>query len=226
MSRAFDAIEAELNPKSIVPKLDQKVRHDELGRTIYGIRDQIKPAIYQIVLGALSVGLFLLGWRLAFFYVLAPKVSRLPGLRPVHYVGGKVSAQAVVTSRPQDPGLISTASVSLQLHPHETLYVRHRFLQSRSNAFDMGTQWIFDWRMPLSSIAAHLLVLTRIRALETPRDLVLASTGADAMGELSVLTVPEGSALVIRPRNLVGIIRSSDQRVRITREWKLNQPIA
>ena len=50
---------------------------------------------------------------------------------------------------------------------------------------------------------------------------VVISASDDATSELAVLSLPPGSALVLQPRCLVGVICSADAPLKITARWRL-----
>jgi hypothetical protein len=65
----------------------------------------------------------------------------------------------------------------------------------------------------------ELYGLMRIGA-ERAEPIVLSSS-SDPLQELVVLDLPAGSALVLQPRCLVGLVRRKDEDIRITRHWRL-----
>ena len=75
--------------------------------------------------------------------------------------------------------------------------------------------------LPFGSLATGLVGLTRVR---TSRETSLAvSATKDMVDEIGVIDVPEGSALVFRPRNLVGIVRPVSRPLRLERVWTLGR---
>lgn len=193
---------------------------------LQGIRHQIGPAFCTILRGAFGTALFLLLWRSVFFFVLAPKVGQWPGLRPCATGAGKALAVLPAGFPLRSAGLVSAPSLSVALGTHEELYVRHPYLQSMPVSARVSSIFVFDWRMPISSLVAHLIDLTRIRPVTAPVSVVIAPSGPHSLGELALIEVPEGSTLVVKPRNLVGLIKPIHSGSRITREWKLNQWMA
>jgi hypothetical protein len=73
--------------------------------------------------------------------------------------------------------------------------------------------------MPLSSLASGLVALIRIRSREP--DFVLASATADPLAEIGLIAIADGSAMVLRPRALRGIVQPLGRPMRITRHWRL-----
>ena len=153
--------------------------------------------------------------KLLFYFVLAPLAARRA---PVCLLPG--------SGVPADPpksggtgGRISAVSQSIVLRPGEVLWVHPAFLQSAALAAPKTTQWLLSWRMPLSSLAAGLYALTRIEAAgDEP---VVVSATRDPLSEIGRIDLPEGAALVLQPRNLVGLVARQGAPLRITRHWRL-----
>lgn len=191
-----------------------------------GIRHQILPAIATILKGFLAVIFFVSLWRSLFFFVLAPKVRHWRGLRPCAHGAGRVNAQLPVGVQARFVGSVSSPSLQVTLGRQDELHVRHAYLQSYPTDADVTSTILFDWRMPISSLASHLFDLTRIRPRQAPINVVVTSSGEHAIGELAVIEVPEGSSLVVKPRSLIGVIKPIQAGSRITREWKLHEWMA
>lgn len=151
--------------------------------------------------------------KLLFYFVLAPLAARrpplclLPGsgvpMGPPHGSGGRISA----------------VSQPIVLREGEVLWVHPAFLQSAALAAPKSTQWLLSWRMPLSSLAAGLYALTRIEA--AGGEAVVVSATRDPLSEIGRIDLPEGAALVLQPRNLVGLVARQGAPLRITRHWRL-----
>jgi hypothetical protein len=122
------------------------------------------------------VGIILVPYliRTVFYYVLAPVAERRP---PVRLLESRQAAGALTTSGP------SATSLSLRLKPGEELLIRQGFLQSSSKGGTKATRWLLDYRHPLSSLAAGLSFLTRIRG--GSEDLTTVSAVEDPFAEVS-----------------------------------------
>jgi hypothetical protein len=101
---------------------------------------------------------------------------------------------------------------------HELL-VHPEFLQSASVAGEKTTQWLLNWRFALTSLSAGMVALTRIRC-DVPATFVISATH-NALAEIGVLNLPAGSAVVMQPHNLVGVMQQRDTPLRITAHWRL-----
>ncbi|MPT48213.1 MAG: hypothetical protein E2598_07295 [Sphingobium sp.] len=163
--------------------------------------------------------------RLFCYYVLAPTAMRRPGIRLI-VPGGVGNGEDVPTglhaqgaARPViAPAQRSATSVSIILGAGEELLVRQDYLQSSSHVGDKSTQWFLDWRHPLTSFATGLTFLTRIRG---EGQMTSVSAVQDPFAEVTVLTLPEGSACVLQPRALAAFVQQVNRPLRVTSHWRL-----
>jgi hypothetical protein len=155
--------------------------------------------------------------KLLFFYFLAPIATRRPGLALLPNSGG----QLLTARDPQGQTTAVTSSVSCRvaIDSSSELLVHPNYVQSYPNSCEARTQWILNRSIPLSSVAAGLYGLTRMRA-ESPQTVVVSST-RDPLSEVSEITIPKGSSAVLQPRHIVGVIQSRAEPTRITRHWRI-----
>jgi len=118
-----------------------------------------------------------------------------------------------------DPVTVSAVSKTLVVDELHELIVHPEFLQSFSIRGDKRTKWLLDWKFPISSLVAGMYALTRVRT--ESMESVVISAATDPLGEIGVLALPEGVALVFQPHNLVGIMQLRERPIRITRHWRL-----
>ena len=76
-------------------------------------------------------------------------------------------------------------------------------------------------RLPLASIASGMFALTRVRPEGDTGTHVVVSSQDDALGEVGVIELPEGAAMVIQPRSLAGIVKREGLPIAMTRHWRL-----
>ncbi len=162
----------------------------------------------------IAVAAYLFGpslWKLWAYFLMAPLLARAPGVR--------VGSTEAAGLRPETKGV----SVDLSLWPGERLEVRQRFLQASDEGLKRRTRLLLDWRHPLTSLASGLVELTALRNQRagTVARVTLADSRA-AQQELCVLEVAAGSSLVLRPRALVAVITSGEQRLRLRARWLLS----
>jgi uncharacterized protein (AIM24 family) len=91
------------------------------------------------------------------------------------------------------------------------------FLQSSTNRGRKDTRWLLSWAYPFTSIAAGMVVLTRIRA--TAGEPIVVSSTTDPFSEVGVIPLPEHASLVLQPRSLVGVVQPIGRPIRIRRRW-------
>lgn len=175
--------------------------------------DLVKAAVVIVTVATLVP----LGIKVLLFYVLAPLATRRPGVALLPDSGGRVLVGKDLPG--QTSAAASSVSCSVTINSSNELLVHSEYLQSQPNACETRTQWILDHHIPLSSIAAGLCALTRMRA-ETPQTVVVSST-RDPLSEVSVMTLPEGSSVVLLPRYIVGVLQTRGAPLRITRRWRL-----
>jgi uncharacterized protein (AIM24 family) len=153
----------------------------------------------------------------AFWYwIVAPLATRRPPIRlraPAAASSGDppFPASALVNEKG------SALSQELTIGDHEELLVHPNFLQSSTDRGRKDTRWLLSWAYPFTSIAAGMVVLTRIRA--TGVDTIVVSSTTDPFSEVGVISLAEGTALVLQPRNLIGIVQAIDRPIRIRRRW-------
>jgi hypothetical protein len=110
----------------------------------------------------------------------------------------------------------------VRLRPGEAAWVKESFLQASDEELKRKTRFVFDWRIPVTSVACGLTELIELRNGTADRELsVTFSTQEEATTELALVDVPAGSGLVLRPRFLVGVIKEAEQRLVVRRVWKL-----
>jgi hypothetical protein len=99
--------------------------------------------------------------------------------------------------------------------------VHSDFLQGCGKPAKKHTQWFLNASIPFSSIASGMCMLTRIRPGADGATRVVVACQNDAFGEIGVLEIPAGGAMIIQPKALAGIIKNQGAPVRITRHWRL-----
>lgn len=158
--------------------------------------------------------------------ILAAAILLPPAVKALLYfcVAPLASRRPAVRLLPEDRFGIgeagpSAASQRVPLNPGEELLALPEAIQSSPHHAEKRTQWLLRRSMPLSSIAAGMVALVRLR-VHRPDTVALYAFG-DPLGEIARITIPAGSALVLRPRALVGLVQTVGNPVRITRRWRL-----
>ncbi len=148
--------------------------------------------------------------KLLAFYVLAPLLSRGKAIRL------ESEFVALPHVRPSD------VSAEISLWPGEVLRVKESFLQSSDEELKRKTRFVFDWSIPFTSAACGLIELVELRNSKAGgRAALTLSSSDDPHDELSVIEVPEGASIVLRPSFLIGVITRDEEKVEIRRRWVL-----
>ncbi len=149
------------------------------------------------------------------YFGVAPLVARMPPVRILRPDDGKVA--------PEIPAPLGAGvSVPIDLAPDQELLVHSDFLQSSSLPARKQTQWLLNHRLPLSSLASGLYGLVRIRGADDRSSTrVVVSAQADPLGEVTVMELPVGAAMVVQPRSLAGVVQPVGRPVQISRHWRL-----
>lgn len=155
--------------------------------------------------------------KAVWFFLVAPLASRLrpirigsPGRGEVRWAGERLAGE--------EAGTGSAVSRRLLLRPGEELLVRPEYLQSSVVGARADSQLLLSPALPLGSLATGLVGLTRIRPEQETSAAV--SAASDLIDEIGVLEIPEGSAVVFRPRGLVGIVQPAGRPLRLERVWR------
>ena len=142
------------------------------------------------------------------YFVVAPAAARRP---PIRLLPGAKGVEGA--------GHASAVTLSLPLTPGAELLVRPDFLQSSPDSATKRTRWVFDWGMPLTSLAAGLVGLTAVRGSDGRT--VAVSAKDDPLAEVGRVDLPAGGAFVLQPRALIGLVQRADTPMRLTRHWRL-----
>lgn len=173
---------------------------------------------YQAVRPVLPLALaVLIGWwlvppliRTFFYFVLAPLAARRPAM---------TISPAQGFTPAGDGARISAVSRTITLAPGHDMLIRPDYCQSQPAGVVVTTKLLFNWHSWLTSLAARLWMLKRLRATHAA-DIVVSAI-ADALDEVAFLEMAPGEALVLQPRALVGMIYPSGQRPVIRSHWRL-----
>lgn len=174
-------------------------------RLVIATRNVLPLALWTllgIILSPIAIKAFL-------YFGVAPLISRTKPVVVLPACGADVQAS---------PSAISTP---ITLDQGDELIVHSDYLQVSAAGSGRRTRWIFSWRMPFTSIAAGLYMMVSVRNRNQDQTKVTVSPKKDLYDMITDVMIPEGSAMVIYPRSLVGIVMKQGKAPRITRHWKL-----
>jgi uncharacterized protein (AIM24 family) len=177
-------------------------------RRLLGAARAALPTALWILAGLMLAPLLV---KTLLYFVFAPLAARLAPIR----VLPNAAAAALPTPTP------SAVSLPCEVAAGEEILVHADFLQSSSQPAAKQTQWFLNWRLPFTSLASGMFILTRIRPEGALPTRVVVSAKNDAFGEVGSIRLPEGAAMVVQPRALAGVIKPVGPALRITRHWRL-----
>jgi hypothetical protein len=160
-----------------------------------------------------------IGIKAFYYFVIAPIASRYVGFRLLPDVSGVIEGAAERMKGDFDRLKVSEVSHAVTIDKNQELLLHPEYLQSSANHGTKDTKWLLDWSYPLTSVAAGLFGLTRIRTEST--DTIVVSATKDPLSEVGIISVPEGSALVLQPHMLIGVVHSTNVPIRISKHWRL-----
>lgn len=195
-----------------IARLDGTLRNN-IWRAARQLLSDYGPAAALLVLSAILTPLAI---KAFFYFVLAPLASRL---KPMSIAHAPHPDEASVPLPPASQSRISGVSQALQLAPGDTMVIHPAYLQSSPVGSRKRTQWLLDWSYPLTSLAAGMAALTRITSTQSAS--VTLSASDDPLMEVAVLHLPEGAALVLQPRGLVGLVFHGARQPAISSHWRL-----
>ena len=185
----------------------QQVANDPASRLLSAVKANL-PTALLILIGVLLAPFIV---RTFLYFVLAPAASRLP---PISILP---NAAAPPIPEPTPSGV----SVPIDIGPDEALLVQSDYLQSSSLPARKYTVWFLNPRIPFTSIASGMFALTCIQPEGAAPTRAVVSSQKDIFGEVGVIEIPAGAAMVVQPRSLTGVVKQASLPVAITRHWRL-----
>jgi hypothetical protein len=180
----------------------EKLRTPETRDMVADIATKAALALMAIIAMPFLIRTFL-------YFALAPLAAMRPSIRMPTIAGSGAAIPLPEASR---------VSLSVRLGEGEELLVRQGYLQTSSTKGSKSTRWLLDYRHPLSSLAAGLSFLTRIRGTD---EATTVSATRDGFAELAAIDLPAGAACMLHPRALVGVVQPVGQPIAIRSHWRL-----
>ncbi|HNC86130.1 MAG TPA: hypothetical protein PLT95_04400 [Agitococcus sp.] len=207
-------IEELLQTKQALNHISNTVEHSQ-HLVNSSLLTQLKQAISEIL--PMAIGILLAAIltpiiiKIVLYFLIAPIVSRLKAVQ--------IDASIQEPYLPIATGHISQHALTVELLPHQELLLHPDYLQSFSQRAEKTTQWFLNASIPLTSWAAGLVTLVRIRSAET--EVVQLASMYHPFEELVIISLPPNSRLVCKPRGLVGVIKDRNHPVVISKHWRL-----
>jgi hypothetical protein len=178
------------------------------------------PAISAQVPAAIGILALLvlapIGIKLLLYFAIAPWAARQPPIRILpRSAGNAADPQQFAAASLR----ASAVSIPVAIEPGEELLLHSAYLQSSSVHSAKSTKWLLDWSYPCTSLAAGLYALIRVAPQQG--ETVVVSAIRDPLLEVAVIEIAAGSAMVLQPRSLVGLVQQRSTPLRITSHWRV-----
>lgn len=194
----------------------RKLHENNLFKNIFEKIDSVFWDAFKILIGCILIPVVI---KYFFYYLLAPLASRRPPICILPEVSGVIRRVCEDSEDLLYPKKMSDVSLQITIKEDQELLINPEYLQSSSSDGKKDTKWLLSYSLPLSSLISGMVALTRIRTDNT--EMVVVSSQNDPLSELGVIGLPEGSAVVLQPRSLVGVMHSKDLPIKITRHWRI-----
>jgi hypothetical protein len=193
---------------------DVELARQQLAEVGERVRRTASQAFWLVV--AISLAPLLL--KAFWYYAMAPLAARRPPilLRPAN---AAVQTPPDPTAVPAAAQRISAVSQEVVLRPDDALLVHPEYIQSLPHDASKRTQWLLSRRMPFTSFASGMVALTRVAGAGAA---CTVASKRDPFVELAVIDVHAGTALVLQPRSLAGVVVPAGTPVRIVPRWRVN----
>ena len=195
--------------RQLIDAQRERIANDPRERIMAGVKAQL-PTAFVILAGVILAPIGIKGF---FYYILAPLASKLP---PIRILPNEASP-------PIPQPIASKVSLDFDISATDEILVHSDFLQGSDKRAVKCTQYFLNSRLPFSSIASGMYMLTRIRSDGENATRVVVSSQTDAFGEIGALVIPEGAAMVVQPRALAAVITQRGKQVMITRHWQIGR---
>jgi hypothetical protein len=114
---------------------------------------------------------------------------------------------------------ISNDAKQINVASTDELLIYPQYITMAPDGGRKDTRLLLNYKFALSSLASGMFALTRFRPDSESAYVVTAMNNPTS--KIAVIVIPSGSALVLHPRCLIGIVQHKDLPVTITRHWRL-----
>jgi hypothetical protein len=175
--------------------------------------ERVRRQILRVLPTALGIlaGIILMPWiiKAVLYFGLAPLISRAQPVRLLPEATGTAEISP------------SAVSVPVELAEGDDIVVHSNYLQAVGAGPGKRTRFLFSWKMPFSSLAAGLILMVSVRNPGKAPAEVVVSPKKDLFDKLARVQLPEGAAMVVYPRSLVGVVMRGGASPHISRHWRL-----
>lgn len=209
-------VDALLEPLTQEVSSSSKIYREKWVSILVNSVNNVIPTAIGILMAIILMPIGIKGF---YYFVIAPIASRRAGIRLLPDISGVIDGAAQGMKGDFDRLKVSEVSHSVTIDKNQELLLHPEYLQSSAINGKKDTKWLLDWSFPLTSVAAGLFGLTRIRTGST--DTIVVSATKDPLSEVGIISLPEGSALVLQPHRLIGVVHAINDPVRISKHWRL-----
>lgn len=211
-----DRIDTLLKPLDQQISAVQKEYQENWVAILFEKVNKVVPAAFGILVGIILTPLGIKGF---FYFVIAPMASRRAAMRLLPETSGEIIEVRGKATGSSDRLKVSEVSHSITIQKTQELLIHPEYLQTATTEGKKDTKWLLDWSYPLTSMAAGLFGLTRIQTASS--ETIVVSATRDPLSEVGTISLPEGSALVIQPHRLIGVVHLKNSPIKISRHWRL-----
>jgi hypothetical protein len=115
---------------------------------------------------------------------------------------------------------MSAVSQAIVLKENEELLIQPEYLQSTSRKAKKTTKWLLNAKIPFTSLASGMFMLTRVGPTDA-EPVVISATNKNPLIEVGIVELSDGAAFVCQPRSLAGVVQDLRNPIHITRHWRL-----
>lgn len=157
--------------------------------------------------------------KLFFYYLVAPFAVKRPSVVLIKSSYGNLENLSEPTLENSHGVTISQLTYSISINAREELLIKGEYISDLAVEGNRATRILFSNSFPLTSLAAGLVALTQIRT--DSKEVVNIQATHESLYEVGVLNIPEGTALVLKPHKLIGLVQDKNLPIKITRHWRL-----
>jgi hypothetical protein len=198
-----------------IEEVDKELAKSPLGRLESFIHRELPKAL------AILAGIIFLPFatKIFFYFVIAPLAANRAPIRLLPSTSGRIGSPLRDGVAENASGKASAVSIPIVLGENQELLIRPEYLQSSSLQSRKTTRWFLNSRIPFTSLASGMCMLTRIGPAGS--EAVVISAKRDPLSEVGIVELADGAAFVCQPRALAGVVQDREKPVRITRHWRL-----
>lgn len=185
--------------------------------TIFGKLENEFLAAIQILLATILTPVLI---KLFFYYLVAPFAAMRPAISMIKSSRGDIDNLPDENSENSHGVTISKLTYSLEIDENEELFIKDEYISDLATEGSRKTRFLLNWSFPLTSLASGLYAITQIRT--TSKEVINIQATHESLYEVGVLSIPDGTAIVLKPHKLIGLVQDKSRPIKITRHWKLD----